>query len=204
MTLEQFKQVCAKAAAKTEAGEKDYSALDAAAGGDGDHGEAIVAATKALAAAQGDDFKSLLEDMVSHLESDVSGSTSSLYGTLFEGMADAVDAGKTELSAEEVAEVFAAGLEELGFATKAKVGDKTFMDALIPAIEALKAHAAEGEQAMFAAAAAAAKAGSEATAQMQAKYGRAKNLGERSIGPIDAGSASNADIWSCFAEVNLK
>ena len=201
MTLEQFKQVWAKAAAKTEAREKDYSALDAAAGGDGDHGEAIVAATKALASAQGDDFKSLLEDMVSHLESDVSGSTSSLYGTLFEGMADAVDAGKTELSAEEVAEVFAAGLEELGFATKAKVGDKTFMDALIPAIEALKAHAAEGEQAMFAAAAAAAKAGSEATAQMQAKYGRAKNLGERSIGPIDAGSASNADIWLCFAEV---
>ena len=144
MTLEQFKQVWAKAAAKTETREKDYSALDAAAGGDGDHGEAIVAATKALAAAQGDDFKSLLEDMVSHLESDVSGSTSSLYGTLFEGMADAVDAGKTELSAEEVAEVFAAGLEELGFATKAKVGDKTFMDALIPAVEALQAHAAGG------------------------------------------------------------
>ena len=198
MTLEQFKQVWAKAAEKTAAREKDYSALDAAAGGDGDHGEAIVAATKALAAAAGADFKSLLEDMVSHLESDVSGSTSSLYGTLFEGMADAVDAGRTELSAEEIAEVFAAGLEELGFATKAKVGDKTFMDALIPAIEALKAHAAEGEAAMFAAAAAAAKAGSDATAQMQAKFGRAKNLGARSIGPIDAGSASNADIWQCF------
>ncbi len=198
MTLEQFKQVWVKAAAKTEAREKDYSALDAAAGGDGDHGEAIVAATKALAAAVGDDFKSVLEDMVSHLESDVSGSTSSLYGTLFEGMADAVEAGVKELDADGIADMFAAGLEELGFATKAKVGDKTFMDALIPAIEALKAHAAEGEAAMFAAAAAAAKAGSEATAQMQAKYGRAKNLGERSIGPIDAGSASNADIWSCF------
>ena len=201
MTLEQFRQVWTKAAAKTAAREKDYSALDAAAGGDGDHGEAIVAATKALAAAEGNDFKSLLESMVAHLESDVSGSTSSLYGTLFEGMADAVDAGKTELSAPELADLFAAGLEELGFATKAKVGDKTFMDALIPAVEALKAHAAEGEAAMFAAAAAAAKAGSEATAQMQAKYGRAKNLGERSIGPIDAGSASNADIWLCFAEV---
>ena len=200
MTLEQFRQVWAKAAAKTQAREKDYSALDAAAGGDGDHGEAIVAATKALAAAEGNDFKSLLESMVAHLESDVSGSTSSLYGTLFEGMADAVDAGKTELSAPELADLFAAGLEELGFATKAKVGDKTFMDALIPAVEALKAHAAEGEAAMFAAAAAAAKAGSEATAQMQAKFGRAKNLGARSIGPIDAGSASNADIWLCFAE----
>ena len=200
MTLQQFKQVWAKAAAKTAPREKDYSALDAAAGGDGDHGEAIVAATKALAAAEGADFKSMLGDMVSHLESDVSGSTSSLYGTLFEGMADAVDAGKTELDAAEIASVFAAGLEELGFATKAKVGDKTFMDALIPAIEALQAHAAEGEAAMFAAAAAAAKAGSEATAQMQAKFGRAKNLGARSIGPIDAGSASNADIWACFAE----
>lgn len=200
MTLEQFRQVWTKAAAKTAAREKDYSALDAAAGGDGDHGEAIVAATKALAAAEGNDFKSLLESMVAHLESDVSGSTSSLYGTLFEGMADAVDAGKTELSAPELANLFAAGLEELGFATKAKVGDKTFMDALIPAVEALKAHAAEGEAAMFAAAAAAAKAGSEATAQMQAKFGRAKNLGARSIGPIDAGSASNADIWLCFAE----
>lgn len=200
MTLEQFKQVWAKAAAKTAAREKDYSALDAAAGGDGDHGEAIVAATKALAAAEGADFKSMLGDMVSHLESDVSGSTSSLYGTLFEGMADAVEAGKTELDAAEIAAVFAAGLEELGFATKAKVGDKTFMDALIPAIEALQAHAAEGEAAMFAAAAAAAKAGSEATAQMQARFGRAKNLGARSIGPVDAGSASNADIWACFAE----
>ena len=200
MTTTQFKQVWARAAEKAAAREKEYSALDAAAGGDGDHGEAIVAATKALAAAQGDDFKSLLEDMTEHLESDVSGSTSSLYGTLFEGMADAVDAGVAELDAPGIAELFAAGLEELGFATKAKVGDKTFMDALIPAIEALKAHSAEGEAAMFAAAAAA-KAGSEATAQMQAKFGRAKNLGERSIGPIDAGSASNADIWSCFAEV---
>ena len=199
MTLQEFKDVWKRAAEKIAAREKDYSALDAAAGGDGDHGEAIVAATRALAAAEGGDFKSLLEDMVSHLESDVSGSTSSLYGTLFEGMADAVDAGKVELSAPEIADLFAAGLEELGFATKAKVGDKTFMDALIPAVEALKAHAADGEAAMFAAAAAAAKAGSDATAQMQAKFGRAKNLGERSIGPIDAGSASNADIWACFA-----
>ncbi len=200
MTLEQFKAVWARAAERIAAHEKDYSALDAAAGGDGDHGEAIVQATRALAAAAGDDFKALLGDMVSHLESDVSGSTSSLYGSLFEGMADAVEAGKTELSAQEIADLFAAGLEELSFATSAKVGDKTFMDALIPAVEALKAHVAEGETAMFAAAAAAAKAGSEATAQMQAKFGRAKNLGARSIGPIDAGSASNADIWASFLE----
>jgi len=198
MTLEQFKQAWARAAAKTAENEKNYSALDAAAGGDGDHGEAIVAATRAIVAAQGADFKSLISDMAAHLEADVSGSTSSLYGTLFEGMADSLDAGVVELDAQGVADMFSAGLEELGFATQAKVGDKTFMDALIPAVEALKAHAAEGEAAMFAAAAAAAKAGSEATAQMRARFGRARNLGDRSIGPVDAGSASNADIWSCF------
>ena len=112
MTLDQFRKVWARAAEKAAAREKDYSALDAAAGGDGDHGEAIVAATRALAAAQGADFKSLLTDMVNHLESDVSGSTSSLYGTLFEGMADAVDVGVTELDAPGIADLFAAGLEE--------------------------------------------------------------------------------------------
>jgi dihydroxyacetone kinase-like protein len=52
---------------------------------------------------------------------------------------------------------------------------------------------------MFAAAAKAAKEGSDATAQMQAKFGRARNLGERSIGAIDAGSASMAMIFGCFA-----
>jgi dihydroxyacetone kinase-like protein len=198
MTLEKFKAVWQKAEKEIAAHAEEYSALDAAAGGDGDHGEAIVAATKALAKAEGEDYKSLLSSMVERLETDVSGSTSSLYGALFEGMADFVDAGVTELDAQAIADMFAAGLEELSFATKAKVGDKTFMDALIPAIEALKNTASQGEEAMFAAAAAAAKAGSDATAQMQAKFGRARNLGERSIGPIDAGSASNAAIWACF------
>ena len=191
MTLEQFRQVWTKAAAKTAAREKDYSALDAAAGGDGDHGEAIVAATKALAAAEGNDFKSLLESMVAHLESDVSGSTSSLYGTLFEGMADAVDAGKTELSAPELADLFAAGLEELGFATKAKVGDKTFMDALIPAVEA--AQAAEGSpKDILLAAAEAAEAGAKASEQFVSKFGRARSYKEQTIGTPDAGAVSTS------------
>lgn len=199
MTIAEFKAALARAAASVAADEKRFSELDAAAGGDGDHGEAIVSATRALAKADGADFKALFSNMVDRLESDVSGSTSSLYGSLFEGMADAVDAGTAALDAAALAKIFAAGLAELEFATKARVGDKTFMDALIPAVEALQAHAGEGAQAMFAAAAAAAKAGSAATAKMRAKYGRAKNLGDRSIGPVDAGSASNAVIWAAFA-----
>jgi dihydroxyacetone kinase-like protein len=95
--------------------------------------------------------------------------------------------------------MFEGGFDEICCVTKARKGDKTMMDALQPATEALLEAKDQGEAAMFAAAAAAAKAGSEATAQMQAKFGRARNLGERSIGAIDAGSASMAVIFAAFA-----
>ena len=199
MTLEQFKAIWLKAQEAINAGEKHFSELDAATGGDGDHGTAIVAALKAIVHAEGDDFKSYITDMAEKLETEASGSTSSLYGAWCEGMADAVEAGKTELDAEALAEMFEGGFEEVCAITKARAGDKTMMDALQPATEALVAAKAQGEAAMFAAAAAAAKAGSEATAKMQAKFGRARNLGERSIGAIDAGSASMAVIFGAFA-----
>lgn len=198
MTIEQFMAGWKKAAETLAAREKEYSALDAAAGGDGDHGEAIVAAAKTIASVGDTDFRSLLRSIALRLEANVSGSTSSLYSTLFEGMADSLEPGVTDMDAKGIADMFSAGLEELYLVTKARVGDKTFMDSLIPAIEALKANAGYGVSSMLNAAAKAAKAGCEATAHMQAKFGRAKNLGERSIGPIDAGAASNADMWACF------
>lgn len=199
MTLEQFKKVWLTAQVDINAQEKRFSELDAATGGDGDHGTAIVAAMKAIVKAEGDDFKSLITDMAEKLSLEASGSTSSLYGSWLEGMAEAVPAGKTELTPEEIAAMFEGGLEEIGFSTKARKGDKTLMDDLIPGTEALAAAAAEGESAMFQAGAKAAMEGSEASAQMQAKFGRAKNLGERSIGAIDAGSASMAVIFGAFA-----
>ena len=199
MTLEQFKEIWKKAQVDINANEKRFSELDAATGGDGDHGTAIVAALNAIVHAEGDDFKSYITDMAEKLETEASGSTSSLYGAWCEGMADAVEAGKTELDADEIAEMFEGGFDEICCVTKARKGDKTMMDALQPATEALLEAKDQGEAAMFAAAAAAAKAGSEATAQMQAKFGRARNLGERSIGAIDAGSASMAVIFAAFA-----
>jgi len=56
---------------------------------------------------------------------------------------------------------------------------------------------------MFKAAADAAAKGSEATAPMRAKFGRAKNLGDRSIGPVDAGSASMACIFNAFSKISF-
>ena len=179
MTLEQFKAVWQKAQTAIEANEKHFSELDAATGGDGDHGTAIVAAIHAINHAEGDDFPTLLADMAEKLEEEASGSTSSLYGSWLEGMADAAPKGATELNADQLAEIFEAGFDEICCMTKARQGDKTMMDALQPATEALVAAKGEGEQ-------------------LQAKFGRAKNLGERSIGAIDAGSASMATVFEAF------
>ncbi|MCP4378198.1 MAG: dihydroxyacetone kinase subunit L, partial [bacterium] len=81
------------------------------------------------------------------------------------------------------------------------IGDKTMMDALIPAVEVIKAATDTTTLAdIMAQAAAAATDGAEATKQMQAKFGRARNLGERSIGHADPGATSISYIFQAFAE----
>ena len=199
MTIDQFKKAWLAAQADINANEKHFSELDAATGGDGDHGTAIVAALRAIVKAEGADYKALLTNMAEKLETEASGSTSSLYGSWLEGMADAADDGATDLDATAVSTLFKGGLEEIGFATKARVGGKTLMDALIPATDALVAAEAQGIPAMFKAAADAAQKGAEATKEMRATFGRARNLGDRSIGPMDAGASSMACIFAAFA-----
>lgn len=200
LTLGVFKAMVAAAGEDIRAGEKVFSELDAAAGGDGDHGTAIVTAFNAMAKADGTDFKGYLKALTDALQNEACGSTSTLFGAWLQGMSDAAPEGTAELDAAGVAAVFKGGLEEIGFTTRARVGDKTLMDALIPATEALAAAEGEGIVAMFRQAADAAAKGSEATSAMRAKFGRAKNLGDRSIGPRDAGSASMACIFAAFAK----
>jgi phosphoenolpyruvate---glycerone phosphotransferase subunit DhaL len=201
LTLQKFKEMVVSAGVDIRAGEKMFSELDAASGGDGDHGTAIVTAFNAMdkVAAEGS-FRSFLKALSDTLQNEACGSTSTLYGSWLQGMSEAAPEGAAELDAAAVAALFKGGLEEIGFTTKARVGDKTLMDTLIPATEALVAAAGDGLAAMFKAGAEAAQKGSLATQAMRAKYGRAKNLGDRSIGPIDAGSASMACIFSAFAK----
>jgi len=201
LTIQLFKQMIATAGEAIRAGEKQFSELDAAAGGDGDHGTAIVAAFNAMQKVDGSDFKGFLKALSEALQNEACGSTSTLYGAWIQGMSDAAPEGISELDAATAACVFKGGLDEIGFTTRARVGDKTLMDALIPATEAFVAAEPDGIAAMFRAAAAAAKNGSDATRAMRAKFGRAKNLGERSIGPVDAGSASMATLFTAFAQV---
>ena len=91
-------------------------------------------------------------------------------------------------------------LSDMQDITTAKVGDKTMMDALIPAVEAIQACDSADVKAILTAGAEAAVKGAEATKDMKANFGRARNYGERSIGYADSGASS----WSCMFDAFAK
>ena len=206
MTTEFTKDVLTAGLRKAlELVESQFAALNAldAATGDGDHGTAIESTLKAAVAASesGAGLASALSDVAMGVMSATGGSTSSLYGSFFMGM----DAPSESLDAAQTVAMFRAGLNSLQTMTNAKVGDKTMMDAMIPAIEAMEstigANAGASLSDVMRAAADAAKSGAEKTAEYVAKFGRARNLGERSKGTADAGATSLALIFQAFAEV---
>lgn len=171
-------------------------------GGDGDHGttmlRAMGAVEKAVGAAGGG-LKALLYDVGWAVLGADGGSTGPLFGMLFMGMSDAL--GEEEgLDPALLAGVFRAGLDSVRAQTKAQPGDKTMIDALVPAVEALRAAAEDGAGTaeMLRLAAEAARAGAEATSAMQARFGRARNIKEQSIGTQDPGATSVSLIFKGF------
>lgn len=174
-------------------------------GGDGDHGTTIVRAMdnakQAIAAATTQDMKALLTDIGWAIMGVDGGATGPLLGTLFMGMADAVG-GQDTIDADALAAAFAAGLAALKAQTRARPGDKTMMDALVPAVAAMRDAADAGKDigATLAAAAEAAERGAVATIDMQARFGRAKNIKEASIGSQDPGATSMSLLFRGFAE----
>lgn len=199
LTITDFKAMLDVALKNIKAKEEEFSKLDAVIG-DGDHGTAIVTALSCIvrSAQQGIEFKSMLTDMGMNVMLEVSGSTSTLLGALFLGMSDAAEG--TELDADGVRKMFASGLANVQQQTAAKVGDKTMMDALVPAVEAMKACTSSDIKEILDAGAKAALAGAEATVPMKANFGRARNYGERSIGYMDSGAASWSCMFASFAE----
>ena len=197
-TIEDLRNMIAAALAAVTAHNEELSALDAATG-DGDHGTAICQAMAAVNrnVQQGTELKQALNDMGFAAMTESCGSTSTLIGALFLGMSDGVDG--NELSPAGVAAMFAAGLANVRQQTKADVGDKTLMDALIPAVACLEETHSEGLASMFEKAAEAATEGAEKTVAMVAKFGRARNLGERVVGHADAGATSMAYVFKAFA-----
>ncbi|MEV5010561.1 dihydroxyacetone kinase subunit DhaL [Streptomyces sp. NPDC056159] len=125
------------------------------------------------------------------LISTVGGASGPLYGTLLRRTGKALgDA--AEVSEKQLAEALRAGVDGVMTLGGAAPGDKTMIDALVPAVDAL----GDG----FAAARTAAEAGAEATTPLLARKGRASYLGERSIGHQDPGATSSALLIAALAD----
>lgn len=200
LRISDFQKMLQTALRNIEARADEFSKLDAVIG-DGDHGTAIVAALGAAVEAGDngtDEFKPMLNDMGFNIMLKTSGSTSTLLGGFFLGMSDAVD--DTTLDAEQVKKMFAGGLAGVRKQTKAQVGDKTMMDALVPAVEAIEASTSDDIAEILAAGAEAAAKGAEATVAMKANFGRARNYGEKSVGHADSGASSWACMFESFAQ----
>ena len=176
--------------------------------GDGDHGinmsKGFTAAGARLAGAPAG-LGRALGVLGETLVNDVGGSMGPLYGTFFGAMSEAL--GEREfLDAATFSAMLGAGeaaIQEIG---SAKVGDKTLLDALVPARAAFDEAAAAGQP--FAEClrrmAKAAEQGRESTRGMVAKVGRASRLGERSRGVLDAGATSCALLLGSMAQTIAK
>ena len=171
--------------------------------GDGDHGinmsKGFTAAGARLAKAPaglGGSLAVLGETLVN----DVGGSMGPLYGAFFGAMSEALGA-KELLDAATFSAMLRGGLAALQEIGGAKVGDKTLLDALVPAVNAFDAARAAGEPfaACLAKMAAAAEQGKESTRDLVARVGRSSRLGERSRGVLDAGATSCALLLQSMA-----
>ncbi|MFG3155860.1 dihydroxyacetone kinase subunit DhaL [Streptomyces sp. NPDC048219] len=165
--------------------------------GDADHGSNLqrgfTAVTATLEKEAPDTPSAVLTLAGRQLISTVGGASGPLYGTLLRRTGKALgDA--AEVSAEQLAEALRTGVDAVRTLGGAAPGDKTMIDALVPAVDAL------GDS--FAAARAAAEGGAEATTPLQARKGRASYLGERSIGHQDPGATSAALLIAALEEAS--
>jgi dihydroxyacetone kinase-like protein len=181
--------------------------LDAAIG-DADHGANMVRGMgKVRARLQQEDeayadVGALLRGVAMTLISHVGGAAGPLYGAFF--MRAAKDhQGRAGISVAELAQMFRCGLEGVQARGKADADEKTMVDALLPAVEAMESAAAAGGTPAAAAEAAlrAAEKGMKRTVALEATKGRASYLGPRSVGHQDPGATSAYYLFETLATV---
>ncbi|MBO0829637.1 MAG: dihydroxyacetone kinase subunit L [Streptosporangiales bacterium] len=169
--------------------------------GDGDHGINMDRGMRAVVdKLAGDDVGGQLRTVGMTLLSKVGGASGPLYGTFFIEMGKAVGA-SAELSDADLVSAVEAGIEGVRKRGKAEPGDKTMVDALLPALDALR-EAVDGGADLgtaLARAADAAERGRDATEPLVARKGRASYLGERSAGHVDPGATSTALLFRTAA-----
>jgi dihydroxyacetone kinase-like protein len=179
--------------------------LDAAVG-DGDFGISLdrgfTAVQAELTAKPPADIRAAFQNVATVLIKTMGGSSGPLLGTFFLRAA-ATCADKSELAPADIVALFQAGVEGLQQRGKAELGDKTMMDAWLPAVDAMRKALAAGSglDEILQKGAEAAEAGMRATITMQARKGRGSYLGERSIGHQDAGATATCMLMKTAAEV---
>ncbi|MFI6318990.1 dihydroxyacetone kinase subunit DhaL [Nonomuraea sp. NPDC050556] len=134
----------------------------------------------------------------------VGGASGPLYGSAFRAMGKALGEA-SEVSLASFASALQAGVDAVSRLGKASVGDKTMIDALVPAAQALTLAVQEGvkQDEALARTVRAAEEGARATVPLQARKGRASYLGPRSVGHQDPGATSSALILSALLGLGL-
>ncbi len=200
MTKEELAARLRNACAEVVAAEGELTEIDSRFG-DADHGLTMVkiagAIDSAVVAADGG-IQEMLDDAAMAVMVLNGGSAVPLWNTWLDALQEAAPAGDA-VDVAQLKEMFAHALEELSDMSGAAVGDKTMMDAFIPACEAIAA--CEGDEAaLLDAAAVAAQKGADDTKNFASKFGRAKSYGDKTIGTPDAGAVSMARFFKGFAK----
>ncbi|MGV8906449.1 MAG: dihydroxyacetone kinase subunit DhaL [Acetobacterium sp.] len=177
--------------------------------GDGDHGinmnRGFKAVSEKLPTFSDKTIEEILKAVGMTLVSTVGGASGPLYGTAFIRAGAAIK-GKEELSDQDVILAFEEGVGGIQYRGKAVKGEKTILDSMMPAIDAMKKSIGEGKNMTVALEEAekAAWAGVEYTKTIIATKGRASYLGERSIGHQDPGATSMAYLFQAANEAAQK
>lgn len=174
--------------------------------GDGDHGTTIARGVKSVLR----DLEAALPLSVNEvfivagkgMMKSMGGASGILYGVFFRAAQDAPVS--TQLDCRTLSEFLHLGLGSLQQKTRAEVGDKTMIDALVPALQAFDQAGTDSLSRALDAAASAAEKGAAATVALLAKFGRAKTLGERAIGTQDPGATSMALLFRGMAAAAAK
>lgn len=201
MTREEFAGRLLNACAEVKSAEAELTEIDSRFG-DADHGLTMHKICTAIENAVGSgagDVKAMLTEAADAVMGLNGGSAVPLWNSWLDGMAEGAPEADA-LDIDAIKAVFAAGFEELDDMSGAKVGDKTMMDALIPASEAIAGYTGADEAELFNLAAAAAEQGAADSANYVSKFGRAKSYGAKTIGTPDAGAVSMAKFFTGLAK----
>lgn len=170
--------------------------------GDGDHGITVRKIGNLLKEKtenwEDESFGEFFEDLGVAIMGVNGGSAGPLYGIMIGGLGIELS-DEAEIDGELLKEMLDACLSEMEDITTAKVGDKTMMDALIPAVEAAREAADDVAEILFAAEEAA-KDGARESEKFVSKFGRAKSYKEQTIGTPDAGAVSTSLFFEGLAK----